>query len=144
VQQQPKRKKPNKMTHRKSILRSFFLGAVFGLSISGAAMMMSGLGHGWGSAAFTFSAILIAPIAVGLSTADAKNAYVSFICVLTLAAVLLIDARLIWDSSREGWNYVGNVIKRLPVIFTVWLSLILYGHIFIIRLVIRRCTLSAK
>lgn len=124
------------MTQIHPILERLVLGGLFGGAIGVSALLMTGMGHGWNSAATSWLYILMGP-AGALLPVVVRRTSLLIPSVVMAALVLGTDLVILAQTSEEGWTYAGNVIERRPLTFAIWISLISIAHLYAARLVVR-------
>lgn len=110
---------------------AFFLGLGYAAIIAVLAALMTGAGHGWGSAMISAIGIVLIPLA-SVARLYQQTQFGRMFVIITAVAAIVTDVWLIVATSSEGFSYVEKVYSAMPLILFVWLILWLAWQIAIL------------
>ena len=108
---------------------------LYAAAFSFLAMLMSGAGHGWGSAGISGIGLALLPLAA-VAWVYRRSASGRLLLVVTLLGALVADAYLIIETRSEGFEYVGRVWSAMPLLLLLWFILWLAWQVALAVLVL--------
>jgi hypothetical protein len=123
----------NSSKSRRSIKYSV-AGLIIALAAAFQAGLMTGAGHGWGSAVWCVWGAITFPM-IGASIPFRNLTAGIVILTSGLIATLVIDAAIVVATIEEGPNYMIKTFNRLPVLFIGWLLTWTFPQLFAIGLI---------
>ena len=112
------------MTAPPGSLRRVITYGLFGFSYAVVttfmAWLLSGAGHGWGSASNCWLGIFVVPL-LGVAWALRNTRTSHLLLPLVILGMLFIDGLTLWKTADEGWSYAKSAFRHIPMIAIPWL-----------------------
>ncbi|MDH5384371.1 MAG: hypothetical protein OEY18_06655 [Candidatus Aminicenantes bacterium] len=122
------------ISKRKKASYLALLGLLYGLIIGLLSLLMSGAGHGWNSAFGSILCVFYLPL-LGYCWVYKNNRIVSYFLAYIVIGALFTDIILLYETSKEGFYFVGKVLSVSPSIIILWILLWLFWHLVLVILI---------
>lgn len=109
----------NSNSMRRMITYGFF-GFAYAANTTFLALLLTGAGHGWGSAMNCWLGIFVVPV-LGVARAIGDTRTRRVMLCLVIFGMLLVDGIILMNTAHEGWSYARNVFRHGSMIAIPWL-----------------------
>jgi hypothetical protein len=126
--------------------QALVLGVV-GLSVGFVIAYISGgmcaAGHGWCSSTLSAVSVFLAPLA-GCAWSMRKHAWSLWLSLFVVAAAVVLDIAIVWQSMEEGLYYAAKIWNHVPGTVIFWAALLASWQLLAIFAAITTYKIRAK